>query len=141
MQYDALAARGKWPVTLAGESLGSGVAVYLASRRPAARVALISPFSSAADVAQATYPFLPARFLLKDRYLSTAYAVRVAAPLHIIHGTADDIIPEALGRKLFEAWPGRPKTFTEIPGAGHNDIYQPILHSAAAEPFRKFLTE
>lgn len=140
-QFDALVSRWPVPVTVVGESLGSGVACYLASQRPVARVALVTPFSSAADVAQATYPFLPARLLLKDKYLSLVRAPALSAPLHVIHGTADDIIPLALARRLFDAWGGKPKVFTEVPGAGHNDIYGPILRSPIASSFRAFLTE
>jgi uncharacterized protein len=137
--FDEASKKWQVPVTLMGESLGTGVASYLASRRPAERLALIAPFSSLQEVAAFHYPFLPIRWLLQDRYLSTDFLKTVNIPLHIIHGQDDAIIPIALGCRLFNSYPGTVKTFSEIPGVEHNDIYDAIMRSPKAEAFRKFL--
>jgi fermentation-respiration switch protein FrsA (DUF1100 family) len=103
-----------------GGSLGAGVAVALAAEHPPAALILRSPFTSLPDVAAHHYPFLPVRLLLRDRYPSLASIRKVSAPLLVIAGGADHIVPPEQSRRLFEAAPG-PKRLLEIPGAGHND--------------------
>jgi uncharacterized protein len=113
---------------LYGESLGSGVAVELASRMPVAALILEAPFTSIAEMAQHHYPFLPARWLVRDRYDSAAKIAKVRAPLLILHGAKDYIVPERYGRALFEA-ALEPKEFCAFLEGGHNDLYD---HGAAA---------
>ncbi len=127
---DALVARGiaEETVVLFGESLGSGIAVPIAARRDVGAVILEAPFTSATDIAAAAYPFLPVRWLLKDRYESIRLIGDVDAPLLIAHGTQDRIIPVAHGRALFEA-ANEPKEFLELPSAGHNDLDGPELRA------------
>jgi fermentation-respiration switch protein FrsA (DUF1100 family) len=103
-----------------GESLGAAVAVGLAMERPPAALILRSPFTSLADVAAVHYPWLPARRLLLDRYPSIERIASVSAPLLVIAGDRDDIVPESLSRRLYEA-ASEPKRYVAIPGAGHND--------------------
>jgi len=103
-----------------GESLGTGVATRLASEEPPAALILRSPFTSMADVGQHHYPWLPVRLLLRDRYDSLALIPRVKAPLLVIAGDRDSVVPAEFSRRLFEAAP-QPKTFVSIPGADHND--------------------
>jgi fermentation-respiration switch protein FrsA (DUF1100 family) len=107
---------------LYGESLGSGVAVELAARMPVAALILEAPFSSIAEVAQHHYPFLPARLLVRDRYDSVAKIGRVTAPILVLHGERDRIVPPRFGRALFEA-ASEPKEFRAFPEGGHNDLY------------------
>ena len=108
-------------IVIYGHSLGSGVAVWLAARRPARALVLESPFTSAVDVADAHYGFLPVRLLMWDRYDSAAAIGKVRMPLLIVHGDQDDLISIAMGRRLFElAIP--PKAFIAIAGGGHNDL-------------------
>nr|WP_264023230.1 alpha/beta hydrolase [Mycolicibacterium pyrenivorans] len=103
-----------------GESLGGAVAVGLAGERPPAALVLRSPFTSLADVAGVHYPWLPVRRLLLDRYPSIDRIGALSAPLLVIAGDTDDIVPPSLTRRLYDAAP-EPKRFLSIPGAGHND--------------------
>jgi fermentation-respiration switch protein FrsA (DUF1100 family) len=111
---------------LYGESLGGGVAVSIAAERaaagrPVAALVLEAPLSSVTDVAAHHYPWAPVRCLLKDRFESVARIARVHAPLLIVHGDADGIVPIRYGRALFEA-AREPKEATWIPGGGHEDL-------------------
>ncbi|MEM1200915.1 MAG: alpha/beta hydrolase [Pseudomonadota bacterium] len=101
-----------------GESLGSGVAVPLAAKHPPAAVVLDSPFTSAADVGQKAYWFVPTRWLLKDKFDNMAHAAKVSSPVFIFHGDADRVVPFSFGQRLYEALPG-PKELLQLPGAGH----------------------
>jgi hypothetical protein len=103
-----------------GESLGAAVAVGLAVQRPPAALVLRSPFTSLADVGAVHYPWLPIRRLLLDRYPSIERIASVHAPLLVIAGDRDDIVPESLSRRLFDA-AAEPKRYVVVPGAGHND--------------------
>jgi fermentation-respiration switch protein FrsA (DUF1100 family) len=103
-----------------GESLGSGVAVELATEHPPAALILRSPYTSMADVGQHHYPWLPVRLLLRDRYDSLARISSIRTPLLVIAGERDSVVPAAFSRRLYEAAP-QPKTFISIPGADHND--------------------
>lgn len=116
-----LEARNAGKVVYLGESLGTAVALELASRRPPGAVILQSAFTSATDVGQAAYPFLPVRLLLKDRYDSLARIPRVSCPLLFLHGDQDSIVPIRFGRRLHDAAPG-PKEWREVLGADHNDL-------------------
>ncbi|NNG05006.1 MAG: alpha/beta hydrolase [Inquilinus sp.] len=108
-------------VVLYGESLGTGVAVQMATEVPVAGLVLQSPFTSAVDVGQNAYWFLPVRLLMWDRYDSLAKIGQVAAPLLVLHGESDGVIPSRFGRRLFEAAP-EPKAAHFIPGGGHNNL-------------------
>jgi uncharacterized protein len=103
-----------------GESLGAAVAIGLAVARPPAALVLRSPFTSLADVGRVHYPWLPVGRLLIDRYPSIDRIGSIAAPLLVIAGDRDDIVPESLSRRLYEAAPD-PKRYLLVPGAGHND--------------------
>ena len=103
-----------------GESLGAAVAVGLAVQRPPAALVLRSPFTSLADVGAVHYPWLPVRRLLLDRYPSIDRIASVRAPLLVIAGDRDDIVPLSLSRRLYDA-AVEPKRFVLVPGAGHND--------------------
>jgi hypothetical protein len=101
-----------------GESLGSGVAVALAARRRVGALVLDSPYSSIADVAAAHYWMFPVRALILDAFHSDRRIANVAAPLLIVHGTADGVVPIRFGERLFaSAQP--PKEFLRVEGAGH----------------------
>ncbi|MDA4110128.1 alpha/beta hydrolase [Mycolicibacterium holsaticum] len=103
-----------------GESLGAAVAVGLAVHQPPAALILRSPFTSLADVAATHYPWLPVRRLLLDRFPSIERIASVRAPLLVIAGDRDDIVPEQLSRRLYEA-ANEPKRYVLLSGAGHND--------------------
>jgi len=104
-----------------GESLGCALALRLAIERPPAAIILRSPFTSMADVGRSHYPFLPVRSLLKDRYASIDIIGRLSAPLLVIAGDRDSIVPAEQSRRLFEAAP-EPRRFVLIKGADHNDL-------------------
>ena len=80
-------------IVLWGESLGSGVAVALATRKPVARVILEAPFTSAVAVAAAHYWYLPVGLLMKDQFRSDAVIGNVTAPVLILHGARDQVVP------------------------------------------------
>lgn len=103
-----------------GESLGSAVAVRLATEHPPAGLVLRSPFTSLADVGRHHYPFLPVGALLRDRYPSAERIGRVRAPLLVLAGDRDGVVPTEQSRDLYEA-AREPKRFVLIEGAGHND--------------------
>lgn len=103
-----------------GESLGAAVAIGLALEHPPAALALRSPFTSLADVAKAHYPWLPVGRLLIDRYPSVDRIGSLSAPVMVIAGDRDDIVPVSLSRKLYDA-AQEPKRYLLVPGAGHND--------------------
>ncbi len=119
-----------------GESLGSGVAVALAAERPVGRVVLEAPFTSAADVAAGVYPFVPVRLLMKDQFRSDLRIGKVSAPVLVMHGERDNVVPVALGERLFELI-NAPKRFARFRGAGHEGLDG---YGALAE-VKKFLGE
>ena len=133
--YDHLIRSGYRPdqIILHGESLGTAVAIDLASRRSCAALVVEAPFTSAKDVARTVLPVIgPA---LTWAFDSQGKIGRVHAPTLFIHGDRDEIIPLRLGQALFAAAP-EPKSFWIVPGAHHNDIvetagdgYEHHLHS------------
>jgi hypothetical protein len=109
-------------IVLFGESLGSGVAVRLATERPVSGVVLNAPYTSVEERAQEIFWYLPVRLLLADRYRSRDIIGGIRAPLLILHGEADTVIPVAHGRALFHS-ASEPKTFVPIAGAGHDELW------------------
>lgn len=109
------------PVVLWGYSLGSGVAVALAARHPVAKVILEAPFSSTVDVAALRFPIVPVRWLLLDQFRSDQRIEAVHAPLLIMHGDQDWVIPIGLGERLFKL-AREPKQFVRFPGGNHVDL-------------------
>jgi pimeloyl-ACP methyl ester carboxylesterase len=109
-------------VLLMGRSLGTGVAVQVAARRPVAGLILVTPFDSLVSVARRHYPFLPARWLLKHRFDSLDLAPARTQPALMLVADSDEVIPNASSRRLAGAWGGE-LTEETISGAGHNDIH------------------
>jgi len=108
-------------IVLWGESLGSGVAVALAAEKPVGHVVLQSPFTSAAEVGAQRYWFAPVRLLMKDQFRSDLRIGKVTAPVLVLHGDRDTVVPFALGERLYGLIKA-PKRFVGFPGAGHNDL-------------------
>jgi fermentation-respiration switch protein FrsA (DUF1100 family) len=108
-------------IVLFGESLGTAVAVALAAGHDVAAVILDAPFTSAAEVGAAAYPFAPVRWLMKDKFRSDERIGRVTAPLLVMHGEQDRIVPIRIGEKLF-ALARQPKRFMRFPQGGHVDL-------------------
>jgi pimeloyl-ACP methyl ester carboxylesterase len=126
--YIYLLGKGYRPdqIILHGESLGTAVAIDLASRRPCAGLILEAPFTSACDVAGTVLPFLGPLLVRSFNSLPKIRWIRV--PELFMQGDRDEVIPLRLGQKLFAAAQGS-KTFWIVPEAGHNDI----LETAGAE--------
>ena len=133
--WDYLVSLGVQPeeIVLYGESLGTGVAVQVATRRKPRALILEAPYSSLVDIGAWRFPYLPVRQLMKARYESTRYIGRVEAPLLIVHGEADGIVPIRFGRKLFAAATSEPKRFVAYAGSGHMETYN---HGALEEILR-----
>ena len=107
--YDWLAVRMP-PARLVvfGESLGTGVAVWLASIRPAALLVLDSPYASIADLGAMRFPWLPVALLSRDPFWSIRYAPQVRIPVIAQHCTNDWLIPLSETRRLMAAFPAAP---------------------------------
>jgi fermentation-respiration switch protein FrsA (DUF1100 family) len=122
-----------------GESLGGAVALALALEFPPAGLVLQSTFTSVRDLARVHYPFLPAR-VVPDAYPSLARIRRLRAPLLVLHGERDEIVPLVLGEALYEAAPA-PKRIHVVARAGHNDLvsrmgaaYAELIAAWATDP-------
>jgi uncharacterized protein len=110
-------------LVLWGESLGSGLAVYLGARRDIAGIILEAPFTSVAAAAAHHYRFVPASMLVRDRYDSLSRIGQIKAPLLVLHGERDAIVPVRHGRVLVDAAPP-PKEGWFAAAAGHEDLAQ-----------------
>ena len=108
-------------IVLWGHSLGTGVAVKLASEKPIAKLILEAPYSSVADVAAARFPFAPVRWLMKDQFHADRWIGAVTAPILFMHGARDDVVPIRFGERLF-ALAHEPKRFIRCDNGGHNDL-------------------
>ena len=121
----ALLAKGFVPSTILlwGESLGSGLAVRLAVEQPVGAVLLESPYTSITDIARSRFPFVPVRWLLRDRFDSLRVIGNVRAPVLVMHGARDDIVPVEMGRAIYTAAPD-PKQLWIAGEAGHIDLVE-----------------
>ncbi len=111
------------PKNLVSESVGTGVACDLAKNHPSAvaGLALFVPYHDLASVAQRQFWFLPAYYLLLDRFNPAASLKSYHGPVKIILAEKDEIIGPESGQRLFDEYTG-PKTLQVIPGAHHNDV-------------------
>jgi len=117
-------AAGRYPpqqLVLWGESLGSGVAIALAAERPVGRLILEAPFTSAVALGVRHYWYLPVRLLMKDQFRSDLRIGKVTAPLMIMHGVHDRVVPYTMGEQLFEL-ANKPKHFARFLDGGHEDL-------------------
>lgn len=104
-----------------GESLGTAVAVTTAVEHDVGAVVLEAPYTSIADVAQTHYWYLPTRYLVRDKFDVATKITQINAPLMIVHGEQDAIIPVRFGKALFEK-AIEPKEAHFLSQAGHNDL-------------------
>ena len=119
-----------------GESIGSGVAIALAATQTVAAVVLESPFTSTLDVGAKAYWFAPVWLLMKDTFRSDERIGKVRAPVLILHGTLDTVVPFAFGERLF-ALANEPKSFVRFARGNHNDLDS----YGALDAAKKFLAE
>lgn len=108
------------PLAYYGESLGAGVATRLAVAAPPTALILRSPFTSLADAGRVHYPWLPAGWLLRDRFEVASRIAAVEASVLVVAGSADEIVPTEQSRAVYDA-ARRPKRWLEVRGAHHND--------------------
>jgi fermentation-respiration switch protein FrsA (DUF1100 family) len=121
--YDWATARAPGAsLVLLGESLGGGPACQLASERDVGGVILLSTFTSIADMAALSFPWLPVRWMVRTRFDNLAKVPRIGAPLLIIHSQRDEVVPFEMGRRLF-ARAVEPKRAVWLERAGHNDTF------------------
>ncbi|AYC31595.1 hypothetical protein D3880_03935 [Pseudomonas cavernae] len=109
-------------IAVVGRSLGSGVAVRLASQRPASRLILITPYNSLQELAANQFPYFPVKWLLQDKFESWKYASRIAVPTLLIAAEHDEVIPRSSTQKLYTHFANGVASLRVIPGTGHNSI-------------------
>ena len=106
-------------IAVYGRSLGTALATYLASTKPVATVILEAPFTSGPDLAGSFYWWVP-RFVVRIEMNTLARIAQIDAPLLVLHGSEDEIVPIEMGRRVAEA--GNAKSFEVFEGAGHNEM-------------------
>jgi len=105
-----------------GQSLGGAVAIDLASRHECGGLIVESSFASGREMARRAFSIPLFEYVPQSRFDSLAKIKNVRCPILIVHGTRDEVIPFAMGQRLYEAAP-EPKTFLAVEGAGHNDVF------------------
>jgi pimeloyl-ACP methyl ester carboxylesterase len=138
---DALAlfdqvAREHASIAVIGRSLGSGVAVQLAARRPVERLVLVTPFDSLVRVAAGYFPWLPVSALMSDRYESWRYVNDIHCPVLVVRAEADEIVPAVRTLALLKAFK-QPPTVQVVADAGHNDVQDHADYRVSLERFLK----
>jgi uncharacterized protein len=109
-------------IEIVGRSLGSGIAVYVASQRPVKRLALVTPFDSLQEVAAWQFPYIPVRWLLRDKFESWRYAPYVSAPTLIMAAENDEVVPRVNTELLRSRFKAGLVSYRVVSGATHNSI-------------------
>jgi pimeloyl-ACP methyl ester carboxylesterase len=122
-------------VAVIGRSLGSGVAVQLASARPVERLVLVTAYDSLVNVAREHFRWLPVRLLMRDRYDSASRAPQVKAPLLVVTAGEDEIIPRQRSDALAAAFAAEQTRVIVVPGVGHNTLDMSPLYLGAVREF------
>ncbi|NHZ94985.1 alpha/beta hydrolase [Massilia sp. CCM 8734] len=125
--FDMVRARHR-QVTVIGRSLGSGVAVHLASMRPVDRLVLVTPYDSIVGIAELQFPWFPVTLLLRDKFESGVYATRVNAPTTLIVAGNDEMIPRASSELLMTRFKPGVARYINVPETGHNSISDSPLY-------------
>jgi fermentation-respiration switch protein FrsA (DUF1100 family) len=123
-------------ILLWGDSLGTGVAVRLATEVEVGAVMLESPYTSIVAIGQRRFPFAPVAWLLRDRFDSIGRIPMVRSPVLVMTGGRDEVVPPEMGRAVFAAAP-EPKVFWLAPDAGHDDL----AAAGAFDVARRFVQE
>ncbi|MEW5692273.1 MAG: alpha/beta hydrolase [Candidatus Hydrogenedentota bacterium] len=116
--------RGVQPedIVVYGESIGSAIVSYIASKNRVRAIILESPFTNARDMSTKILPFLPVKYFVTIKFDIMSMLKDVEDRILIIHGNKDEIVPFLLGKKLFDSLKTKNKEFYEVPEAGHNDV-------------------
>jgi len=109
-------------ISIAGRSLGSGVAVYLAANREITKTVLVTPYDSVLNVGKGRYPIFPIKLLLKDDYDSAARAEKVTSPVLVIAAEYDQVVPVSHAEKLVNRFPAEQVEYKVIERADHNNL-------------------
>ena len=109
-------------IVVIGRSLGSGVAIQLASRRPVSRLVLVTPYDSILELAARQFRYLPVRLLLRDKFESWRFAATITAPTVVIAAAHDEVIPRRSTESLFAHFQAGTAALVVVPGVGHNTI-------------------
>ena len=121
-------------ISIVGRSLGSAVASYVASKRPVAKLVLVTPFDSGVNLGLAYYPWLPVPWLMKDHFKSTAYLGRYTGPTLVIRAGKDEVIPAANTNGLIAALPSPPQV-VNLPEATHSTLNEVPAYGEALSSF------
>jgi pimeloyl-ACP methyl ester carboxylesterase len=108
-------------IVVIGRSLGSAVASYVASKRPVAKLVLVTPFDSMANVAQSHYPWLPVKWLLQDKYDQAGFLAKYNGPLLIVRAGRDDVVPASSTDQLIASL-SRKAEVLDLPQADHASV-------------------
>ena len=111
-------------ISLMGRSLGSGGAIYLASKREAEKLVLLTPYDSIAELAQLHYPLVPAVLVTQDRFESFRYAPQVTAPVLVVTAEQDWIVPVERALELRNYLTNTRVTYRMIAKAAHNRCHR-----------------
>lgn len=109
-------------ILLFGHSLGTGVAVQMATEFHVGGVILLAPYLSIPKMGQIEYPYIPAQLLVLDRFNNEAKMKSIHVPVLIVNGVNDQVIPPSQGRRLYEI-ANPPREFHSLPNRGHNDLF------------------
>jgi pimeloyl-ACP methyl ester carboxylesterase len=109
-------------IELIGRSLGSGVAIYVASRRPVAKLVLVTPYDSIEGLAARQFPYVPVRWILLDKFESWKFAPQITSPTLILAAEHDEIVPRASTDLLRSRFKSGIVSFKIVPGTSHNTI-------------------
>jgi uncharacterized protein len=118
-------------IVVIGRSLGSGVAIHVASLRPVERLVLVTPYDSLLNIAATQFRYFPLPWLMLDKFESWRYAPKVTASTQLVAAQNDEIIPFAETEALYKHLPHALATLTIIPGVGHNTISESPEYIAA----------
>jgi pimeloyl-ACP methyl ester carboxylesterase len=137
--YDYFSKRGELDpgnIILMGRSLGTGVAIYLATQRPIRKIILVSPYDSVVSLARRSFPYLPVSLILKHRFDSISRAPEITIPMLALIASDDVTVPPAYSLRLTEKWGGEYR-LKRIAGANHNSIDSNKLYWKSIQEFLK----